>query len=299
METTITVKGILQILKNTWWKILVVTVAVALLAGLGTHFFSKPTYASTTHFYIVNVDQNIDYANANTLMANEYLAKNYIEIIKGDQVLQHVSDKLLEEESIELSPKEIRSMISTSTADTLATFALTITDTDPTRAYKVAKMLTDEAPAIVTRISKPYEISVNVPVTSTINELADALLAVDKVAYAELAEDLMEIYNTDQKKLQNYKATIEGFYNRDDMTCITPLRQPVENPNPTSPNIVRNVLLAGILAAIATFAVFFILDFFSTTIHTEDDIKRMTELPVLGSIPEWHPNTQRGNAKKS
>ena len=309
MDSTISVSGLWQVLKQNWWKILAVTLLAVILTAAFTALFIPKKYASSTEFYIVNVNQNIEHTDANTLSANEYLAQNYIAILKGDKMMQHLSATLKEKEDIELSPGALRSKISTSTSDTLSTFTVTVTDTDPGRAYTIAKHLTAEAPAIITKIARPSEkgndgdqFEVKIPVTSTLDELAAALNTIDEKKYGDLADELMKVY-TDAKKnndqaVMNHNATIIGYYQGNVLECITPLRMPVESTSPISPSIIRNCLLVGILVAVAMYAIFLLLYILNTTVYTEEDVKAITDLPILGSIPSWQNGTTHSSPAK-
>lgn len=278
MDSTISLSALWRIFKQSFWKILIVTLVAVLITAAVTVCFIPKKYASSTEFYIVNVNQSIDYTNATTLNADEYLAQNYVAIIGGDEVLKAVSETLAEQD-IDLSPKQIRAKLSSSSGSTNSTFTITVTDNDPARAYAIARALTDKAPAIVTQISKPGEITVDVPISNTLDAIADKL----ENSYPEAAAAMKE--TAESLKSQNIKTTVVGEYNR--LDCITPLREPVQNDAPVSPNLMVNCLLVGALAAIAMYVLFFLLDMFNTTMYTEEDIKAISELPILGSIPSW------------
>lgn len=312
MDSTISVSGLWQVLKQNWWKILTVTLIAVMLTGVVTAFLIPKKYASSTEFYIVNINQNIEHFDSGTLSATEYLAPNYIAILKGDTMMQHLALTLKEKEGIELSPGQLRSMISTSTSGTQSTFTVTITDSNPSRAYIIAKHLTLEAPSIITRIARPSEkgnegdcFDVKVPVTSTMDELAMALSDIDKAKYGDLADQLMEVYteartNNDQM-LMSYEATIIGYYEGNVFDCITPLRMPTENAAPVSPNLTQNCLIVAALSAVVMYAIFLLMHIFNTTVYTEDDVKAITDLPILGTIPSWQngiPVSQPEQQKK-
>ncbi len=302
MDSTISISGLWQVLKQNWWKILAVTLIVVMLTAAFTVLFIPKKYASSTEFYIVNINQNVEHFDSGTLSATEYLAPNYIAILKGDTMMQHLALTLKEKEGIELSPGQLRSMISTSTSGTQSTFTVTVTDSNPSRAYIIAKHLTAEAPSIITRIARPSEkgnegdrFNVQVPVTSTMDELAVALRRIDEAKYKDLADQLAKVHrdardNNDQL-LMSYEATILGYYEGNVFDCITPLRMPTENSSPVSPSLTRNCLIAGALSAVAMYMIFLLMHVFNTTVYTEDDIKAITDLPILGTIPSWQNGT--------
>ena len=302
MDSTISISGLWQVLKQNWWRILAVALIAVILTAAATVLFVPKKYASSTEFYIVNINQNVEHFDTGTLSDSEYLAQNYIAILKGDTMMQHLSKTLKETEGIDLTPGQIRSMISTSHSGSMSTFTVTVTDSNPERAYKVAKCLTVEAPAIITKIARPSErgnegdqFDVKVPVTSTINELAAALSDINKEKYGDLSEQLMDVYkeaitNNDQV-LMGHEATILGYYEGNVFDCITPLRMPIESSAPISPSLTRNCLLAAAMSGVIMYVIFLLLYVFNTTVYTEEDVRAITDLPILGTIPSWQNAT--------
>ena len=302
MDSTISIAGLWQVLKQNWWKILAVALIAVILTATFTVLLVPKQYASSTEFYIVNINQNVEHTDASTLSANEYLAQNYIAILKGDTMIQHLVTTLKETEGIVVSPGQLRSMISASTSGTLSTFTVTITDSSPERAYKIAKCLTEEAPPIITRIARPSErgnegdrFEVEVPVMNTMDELADALKALNAEKYKNLIKQLDDTHGKalsgENKELIGYNETVTGYYEGNVLDCITPLRMPVENSSPVSPSVFRNSLIAAALSAVVMYVIFLLLYVFNTTVYTEEDVKAITNLPILGTIPSWQATT--------
>lgn len=67
---------------------------------------------------------------------------------------------------------------------------------------------------------------------------------------------------------------------------------------PDSPNTMMNVLLGGVLLAVLTYAVFFLIAFLDNTVYDEDALKSRYTVPVVGTLPEWssseEENVQKG-----
>ena len=55
---------------------------------------------------------------------------------------------------------------------------------------------------------------------------------------------------------------------------------------PVYPNFVHNVALFALLGALLCYLIFFLVYVLDTTIRTEEDLKQISTLPVLGLIPE-------------
>ncbi len=77
----------------------------------------------------------------------------------------------------------------------------------------------------------------------------------------------------------------------------------VNYTNPVSPNVSMIAMLGALAGAVCCYAVFFLLYIFDTTIRTEEDLKKVCECPVLGSIPsiaaEKASAKKRGEVKKN
>ncbi|MCK2002945.1 Wzz/FepE/Etk N-terminal domain-containing protein [[Brevibacterium] frigoritolerans] len=57
-----------------------------------------------------------------------------------------------------------------------------------------------------------------------------------------------------------------------------------ENPTPVKPNSVLNIAIAVVVGLMAGIGLAFLLEYMDNTIKDEDDIERLLELPILGSI---------------
>ena len=55
---------------------------------------------------------------------------------------------------------------------------------------------------------------------------------------------------------------------------------------PTGPNLVRNVLIGGVVGVILVMGVITMGVIFNDSVQTEDDVLRYLDLPVLAAIPE-------------
>lgn len=68
---------------------------------------------------------------------------------------------------------------------------------------------------------------------------------------------------------------------------------------PSSPNLRANIVLGAAIGFIVSFAVFFLLAMFDTTISSEKDIQNDFEnIPILGSVPRLIPGAKDPNAAK-
>ncbi len=287
METTITLSRLWQIFKNAWWKIIAIALIAVIAAGAVTHFLLPRKYASSTTFIIVNVNQSIDYTMSTMLDADQQLAENYIEIIKSDVMLSRISEALVANDGLFLKESSLRKMISAKTSSSASTFTVTVTASDPTLAYKIACYIADMAPALVTEITKPGEMSATISwatIVATLNEKAEK--NPKKYKDLALAVEAAALQLTEDKSL-----TVQGTQNR--LEALQVLRTPTENSTHVSPSLSKNCFIVGAATLVLVYAFFLLRDLMNTTVNTEEDVKRLTDLPIIGTIPKWETQSKK------
>ncbi|MCM3617935.1 Wzz/FepE/Etk N-terminal domain-containing protein [Sutcliffiella horikoshii] len=88
------------------------------------------------------------------------------------------------------------------------------------------------------------------------------------------------IANTTAQVFQNEVPTL---MNVDNVKILSPA-QVGENPSPIKPQPVLNMAIAFVVGLMAGVGLAFLLEFLDNTIKNEQDIEKLLELPVLGSI---------------
>ena len=287
METTISLAHLWQVFKQAWWKILAFVLVVVIAAGVVTQFMLPRKYASSVEFYIVNVNQSVDYTTSQMVGVDQQLAENYVQIIKSDAMMSQICKKLEKNNELIMTNGQVRSMISHSTNNNASTFTITVTTFDAKLAHKIAFYIAQLAPDFVTEITKPGEISTTVPMETVIATLNDK----KDPRYNELAATLQQVSEQLLQDTGSTRLLVTGTQNR--LECIKVIREPVENPNHVSPSLTKICLLSALLSAIVAYLFFLLRALFNTTIHTESDVKRLTALPVLGTIPSWNTATKK------
>ena len=265
----------LSIFKKHWWKIVTFTLVVMIIAAAITHFLIPKKYSSSVNFYVVNVNTDLDYTQAAYLSAAEYLINDYVEIIKGDTLLGHVSDLLAEDGYEDITPDKLRKMITNTSKSDTSVFTISVTHTDKKLAYRTAQILAEIAPSEVTDIAKPAD-------------------ATGKRAAANVLTVLKSMQKSGDFDLEAIPSELEILQHLNDqgmaterLDCIAVLKSPVEAKTHDSPNVVTNTILCGMIAAVIAYAFFLLFSILAATIVTEEDVKTMLKYPVLGAIPHW------------
>ncbi len=127
----ITLKNLLDWIVKGIAFILVITI----LFGTGAFFYNKyfvdPVYATSVKFYASGIE------SSPTL--GQSVAPQYVEFLNVNEFYEMVSKDLITSSEIEISPKEIASLLSfSSVVEETSSFFVTVTATDPDKAYHVA-----------------------------------------------------------------------------------------------------------------------------------------------------------------
>ncbi len=263
MTKEISLSLLLKVLKSAWWKILIVTVAVALAVAAFTEFVIPKKYQSSIEFYILNTSTTSEYATTTLLAAAEYLASDYIKIINSDQVVNIIIEKLEAEGYREVTAKKVRSMISSAKASDSSTFTVTVTSTDKDVAYIMATAIQDEAPQIMREITRPS-------------------------------------YSSNYYQKVKDPATGEEVFEKideSDLECVIPVRAPEVAKTHSSPNVITYTFIAAVLAACLMYVLFLLRKLSDTTIRSESSVKELVDasVTIIGTIPYWNTNAVEKN----
>ncbi len=254
MTKEISFSFLLKVLKSAWWKILIITVVVAVAVAAFTAFVLPKKYQSSVEFYILNASIGAEYTNTSLLSSAEYLANDYIRIINSDQVISFVRERLAES-GITKSAGEIRSMLSASIAKSTSTFTLTVTSVDDNGklAHQIADIIEKEAPDIMREITKP----------------------IYKSTYYK-------------KVVQNGETTYVPLETTD-LECVIPVRSATTPSTHSSPSLITNTFVGAFLAAFLSYILFFFIKISDTTVRSESNVKELVDssVTIIGSIPYW------------
>ena len=282
MEHEISLGMLLGVFKKTWWKILIIALAVMIVAALFTHFFIPKKYSSSVDFYVVNVNTSYDYTTSTLLSASTYLINDYVSIIKSDYMLDKVCAELLAADkdyklvkSEDITSKNIRGLIASASNEETSVFRLSISHVDAEYAYDVATTIAKLAPTVVTEMAKPES---NLTEEDLVSALSSFINAYEKN------------YNTDtQVTKENISAMVkhDTFGLVEKLNCVEVITPPVLDKSADSPNIVSYTIIAGMAAAVITYIAFLIYKLMNINITTEDDVRKLLNRPLIGTIPSW------------
>ncbi|WP_342602401.1 Wzz/FepE/Etk N-terminal domain-containing protein [Peribacillus sp. FSL E2-0159] len=82
---------------------------------------------------------------------------------------------------------------------------------------------------------------------------------------------------------ETFQKEIKDIMNVDNVSVLAKA-EIKENPSPVKPNPVLNIAIAVVVGLMAGVGLAFLLEYMDNTIKDEDDIEKLLELPILGSI---------------
>ncbi|MEP9406894.1 Wzz/FepE/Etk N-terminal domain-containing protein [Peribacillus frigoritolerans] len=139
-----------------------------------------------------------------------------------------------------------------------------------------------KSPAILEKVIDELELDQNVEQLSekiTINSQENSQVFSLTVQDSNPSQ-AVEIANTVSETFQK---EIKDIMNVDNVSVLAKA-EIKENPSPVKPNPLLNIAIAVVVGLIAGIGLAFLLEYMDNTIKDEEDIERLLELPILGSI---------------
>ena len=191
---------VLYLLRKLWSKkffIVFVGLLVGTIALLGSVFFIKPKYTSTTRIYVVSRSSDATLTNQD-LQAGSYLVNDYKEVITSSEVLSSVIDQ----EKLSMSADQLSGEIAVNIPTDTRVISISVTDTDAQRACDIANTVREVAAEKIKAVTKVDDVttlesatkpshpsSPNVKKNAVIGALAGVFLAIVGILVAEVLDD--------------------------------------------------------------------------------------------------------------
>ena len=191
---------VLYLLRKLWSKkffIIFVGLLVGTIALLGSVFFIKPKYTSTTRIYVVSRSSDTALTNQD-LQAGAYLVNDYKEVITSSEVLSSVIDQ----EKLSISAGQLSGEIAVNIPTDTRVISISVTDTDAQRACDIANTVRQVAAEKIKAVTKVDDVttlesatkpshpsSPNVKKNAAIGALAGVFLAIVGILVAEVLDD--------------------------------------------------------------------------------------------------------------
>lgn len=191
---------VLYLLRKLWSRkffIIFIALAVGIVALLGSIFFIKPKYTSTTRIYVVSRSSDSSLTNQD-LQAGSYLVNDYKEVITSNEVLSSVIDQ----ENLSLSTSELSNMISVSIPTDTRVISISVEDTDAQEASDIANTIREVAVEKIKSVTKVDDVttleaaevaskpsSPNIKRNAALGALVGGFLAIVGILVLEVLDD--------------------------------------------------------------------------------------------------------------
>ncbi len=147
-EVEIDLRQIFAVILTKLPIIIVITIIGAMAAFTYTKFIVKPVYQSTTQVHIMNNTENTNVTTYSDLQAGSYLTKDYKVIVTSAPVME----KVIADLSLDVTVKNLRSMISVDVIADTRILTISVNNTDPWMAKKIADDVREVSKEYITEI---------------------------------------------------------------------------------------------------------------------------------------------------
>jgi capsular polysaccharide biosynthesis protein len=207
-EIEISVKDLLLELLS-YWRLIVVAAALAAVVGFAiSEFLMVPEYESTAELYVLTKSTTI--TSLSDIQTSTSLTNDYIVVIKGRPVLDQVISNL----GLDETYRSLRARVSVNNPSNSRLLDITVTDTDPAQAKRIADEIADVGSAFISQklVQDPPEIvqygysdgdpvSPNITKNTVIGGVIGALLAVAIIIISYLFNDSLMAPEDIERKL--------------------------------------------------------------------------------------------------
>lgn len=191
---------VLYLLRKLWSRkffIIFIALAVGIIALLGSIFFIKPKYTSTTRIYVVSRSSDSSLTNQD-LQAGSYLVNDYKEVITSNEVLSSV----ISQENLSLSTTELSNMISVNIPTDTRVISISVEDTNAQEVSDIANTIREVAAEKIKSVTKVDDVttleaaevaskpsSPNIKRNAALGALVGGFLAIVGILVLEVLDD--------------------------------------------------------------------------------------------------------------
>ncbi|MEJ5929234.1 polysaccharide biosynthesis tyrosine autokinase [Corynebacterium sp. H128] len=217
------------------WMIIVIVTVLGLLVGLGYSLIATEKYQSRTQLYVsVRSQDGTTGELAQGATYSRQIVNSYVDVIRSSVVL----DPVVEELALDISSTELASKVTAVSPKQTALINVTVTDTSPEDAAKIANSIGE-----------------------------------------------------------SFKRVVQSNLETDVKTGISPINltttQVAETPTaPVSPNLIKNLIIGILAGFLLGFGIAILRNVLDTRIHSLDDVRDITSIPLLGGVID-DPNAKQ------
>ncbi|MBN2145973.1 MAG: polysaccharide biosynthesis tyrosine autokinase [Anaerolineales bacterium] len=278
------------------WKWAWLIALSVIIAATSSYFASKattPLYSTKTTLMIGRVTEVTDPTSLD-LWTSQQLAYTYTQLARREPVLQGALDSL----GLEMSWQALAGQVSANIVNQTMLMEISVVDSNPYRAKvladAIARQLIEQSPSAANARDPEEEAFIQAQLADLKTKIEDAQeesanlqQELDAANSARQIQDLQNQISVLETKISNWQYSYSQLLLSVQGSAINALSIVEEASLPTwpiSPNVRMNVLLASAIGLALAVGGAFLIEYLDDTIKGADDVKRTTNLPLLGAI---------------
>ena len=139
-EQVISLSEIFEALKKRWIMIATITIIATIISGILSFFVIKPTYETSTKFFIGKEESNLEGYNSNDIQMYQKLLQTYAEAVKTNEVIKAA----IENTSSSLSVSDVKSDLTVIPISDTQILQIKYQNGDPSEAKEILENITNQ-----------------------------------------------------------------------------------------------------------------------------------------------------------
>ncbi len=281
-------KDYIRPLRKWWWLIIAATLVATASSYLATRQ-QQPIYRTRSTLMVGTAIENPN-PNGNEFWLTQQLANTYADIVKRDNVRASVMSRL----NLAWLPDYTARVVPNTQL-----IELSVTDTDPVRAQRVAQELSEEliriSPSGAGQEDQQRQAFISQQLNDLETKIQETQTEIDR-KQVELANmfSARQIADTQTQitGLQNKKATLQANYaallsstQRGALNSINIIEAAALPSIPVGPNKGATILLAAAIGLLLATGAAYLLEYLDDTLKNPDDVQKALNLTTLGTVP--------------
>ena len=139
-EQVISLSEIFEALKKRWIMIATITIIATIISGILSFFVIKPTYETSTKFFIGKEESNLEGYNSNDIQMYQKLLQTYAEAVRTNEVIKAAIDNT----SSSLSVSDVKSDLTVTPISDTQILQIKYQNGDPSEAKEILENITNQ-----------------------------------------------------------------------------------------------------------------------------------------------------------
>ncbi len=281
-------KDYIRPLRKWWWLIVAATLVATMSSYLATRQ-QQPIYSTRTTLMVGTAIENPN-PNGNEFWLTQQLANTYADIVKRDNVRAAVMASL----NLAWLPDYTARVVANTQL-----IEISVTDTDPQRAQRVAQELSEQlrriSPSGAGQEDQQRQAFISQQLDELETKIQETQDEIDR-KQAELANmfSARQIADTQTQiaGLQNKKLTLQANYasllsntQRGALNSINVIEPPALPTVPVGPNKSATILLAAAIGFLLAAGAAYLMEYLDDTLKNPEDVQKALNLTALGAVP--------------